>query len=56
VPLNDGDKGKDGSLCVKPVQLDDGQWIPACMDMIEVDDVARVIDRYMRNLAYEPKK
>lgn len=55
VALNDHDK-QDGSLCVAPVQLSDGQWIAKCMDMIEVDDVAKLITRYMENLEYEPKK
>jgi hypothetical protein len=55
VPLNDGDS-KDKSLCSAPVMLEDGQWIGQCMFMIEVDDVARAISRYMDNLDYEPKK
>jgi hypothetical protein len=55
VPLNDKDD-KDSSLCLAPVKLQDGQWIPKCMDMITVDDVARIIERYMNNLDYEPKK
>lgn len=56
VPLNDGDKEKDESLCLYPVQTPSGQWIGKCMDMITVDDVARNIERYMANLDYEPKK
>jgi hypothetical protein len=55
VPLNDNDK-KDGSLCVAPIKMHDGQWVPKCMDMIAVADVARIIERYMDNLDYEPKK
>jgi hypothetical protein len=55
VALNDHDK-QDGSLCVAPVKLADGQWIAKCMDMIEVDDVAKIITRYMQHLEYEPKK
>jgi hypothetical protein len=55
VPINDGD-AKDNSLCVSPVLLEDGQWIAQCMSMIEVDDVARIIKRYMDNLDYEPRK
>jgi hypothetical protein len=55
VPLNDNDK-QDNSLCVSPVKLADGQWIAKCMDMIEVDDVGKIISRYMQNLEYEPKK
>lgn len=54
VPINDGDS-KDGNLCVAPVMMEDGQWIASCMAMIEVDDVTRIIRRYMRNLDYEPK-
>jgi ADP-heptose:LPS heptosyltransferase len=54
VPLNDNDS-KDESLCVTPVQMTDGQWIPRCMDLIEVDDVKKLIERYMQNLEYEPK-
>lgn len=55
VPLNDNDN-KDSSLCVAPVKMPDGQWIPKCMELITVDDVARIIERYMNNLDYEPKK
>lgn len=55
VPLNDGDR-KDKDTCVAPIMMDDGQWIPTCMALIEVDDVARIITRYMHNLEYEPKK
>jgi len=55
IPLGDGDD-KDKSLCLSPVMLEDGQWIAQCMFMIEVDDVARIISRYMDNLEYEPKK
>jgi ADP-heptose:LPS heptosyltransferase len=54
VALNDNDK-QDNSLCVAPVQLSSGQWIAKCMDLIEVDDVARIITRYMQNLEYKPK-
>jgi hypothetical protein len=53
VPLNDGDE-KDKSLCVSPVMLGSGQWIGRCMEMISVDDVASVIEKYMANLEYEP--
>lgn len=55
VPLNDNDE-KDKSLCLSPVMLEDGQWVGQCMHMIETDDVARLISRYMDNLEYEPKK
>jgi len=54
VALDDGDK-KNESLCVAPMMMEDGQWVPQCMAMIEVDDVANLIDRYMRNLDYTPK-
>lgn len=54
VPLNDNDS-KDESLCEAPMMMEDGQWVPKCMAMIEVDDVARIVRRYMDNLAYEPK-
>lgn len=54
-PLNDNDD-KDNSLCLNPVYLQGNQWIGRCMEMITVDDVARVIARYMDNLEYEPKK
>jgi ADP-heptose:LPS heptosyltransferase len=55
VALRDNDK-QDNSLCVAPVQMPDGQWIAKCMELIEVDDVAKIIMRYMANLTYEPKK
>ena len=56
VPLNDGSKERDESLCHYPVQLPDGQWVGKCMEMITVDDVARILQKYMDNLQYEPKK
>lgn len=55
VPIHDGDS-KDNSLCLSPVLLEDGQWIGQCMAMIEVEDVARAVKRYMDNLDYEPRK
>lgn len=55
VALNDNDS-KDNSLCVAPVMMEDEQWVPLCMAMIEVDDVAKIIKRYMANLQYDPKK
>lgn len=54
VPLDDGDS-KNNSLCVAPVMTAAGQWIGRCMEMISVDDVARVIEKYVTNLEYEPK-
>jgi hypothetical protein len=54
VPLDDGDS-KNNSLCVAPVMLPTGQWIGRCMEMITVDDVASIIEKYMTNLEYEPK-
>lgn len=54
VPLNDNDS-KDQSLCVAPILMPDGQWVPKCMAMIEVDEVARLVRRYMDNLSYSPK-
>lgn len=56
VPINDGQKERDESLCVAPVQMDNGQWIGKCMEMISVDDVARLVKMYADNLDYEPKK
>jgi hypothetical protein len=56
VPLNDGAKERDESLCVAPVELPNGQWVGKCMEMITVDDVARVVQKYVDNLEYEPKK
>lgn len=55
VALKDNDS-QNNSLCVAPVQQPDGQWIAKCMEMIEVDDVAKIVTRYMQNLEYEPKK
>jgi len=54
VPLDDND-AKNRSLCTAPVMFDDGQWVGQCMAMIEVDEVALIIKRYMDNLDYEPK-
>lgn len=54
VPLDDNDS-KNKSLCEIPVQMPDGQWIPKCTEMIEVDDVVRLVRRYMDNLDYTPK-
>lgn len=56
VPLNDGAKERDESLCVSPVELPSGQWIGKCMELITVDDVANLVQRYMDNLEYEPRK
>ena len=52
VPLNDGDE-KDQSLCQYPVELDNGQIIPKCMDMISAQDVIRLIRQYMDNLEFK---
>jgi len=49
VPLQDGDI-KDSSLCIYPVALETGQYIPKCMDMIAVEDVCLQISRWMENL------
>lgn len=54
VRLNDADTN-DQSLCVAPVMLEDGQWIAHCMAMIDVDDVVKLVRRYMNNLDYAPK-
>lgn len=51
VPLNDGDS-KDKDLCVNPVNLG-GQWIGKCMDLITVDDVTRLVHKYMDNLEFK---
>lgn len=56
VPLNDGSKERDESLCHYPVQTTTGQWVGKCMEMITVDDVASVVQKYVDNLPYEPKK
>lgn len=56
VPINDGCKEREESLCIHPVELPHGQWVGKCMEMITVDDVARIIEKYMANLEYEPKK
>lgn len=55
VPLEDSD-AKNYSLCEMPTAMEDGQWIPYCMAMITVDDVAAQVERYMAHLEYEPKK
>lgn len=54
VPIGDGDE-KDTNLCLKPIQLQTGQWIAKCMDMITVDEVHNAIRKYQDNLEYEPK-
>lgn len=51
VPLGDGD-GKDKDLCLNPVQLD-GQWIGKCMEMISVDEVVLLVQKYMNNLEFK---
>lgn len=56
VPIHDGCKERDENLCLYPVKMDNGQWIGKCMEMIEVDDVARIVKMYVDNLEYEPKK
>jgi hypothetical protein len=55
VALNDNDE-KDKSLCVAPMMMEDGQWVPKCMTMIEVGEIVKIVERYMQNLDYEPKK
>lgn len=54
VPLEDGDE-KNKKLCLRPIAMENGQWIGECMAMITVDDVAKQIERYMAYLDYEPK-
>jgi len=54
VKLNDGDE-KDKSLCEFPVLLDSGQTIPKCLEMISVEEVARLVDKYMSQLEYTPR-
>lgn len=49
-PLGDGD-AKDRDLCHYPVTLANGQTIAKCMDLITADDAARLLSRYMDNLA-----
>ena len=48
VRLNDGDS-KDQSLCLHPVRLEDGEWIPRCMEMISVEEVVKNIGLYLEN-------
>lgn len=48
VPLGDGDS-KDKELCLHPVKTKSGQIIPKCLDMISVEDVCRIIEKYMNN-------
>lgn len=54
VPVGDGDK-KDKDLCRYPIPLIGGQTIPKCMEMISVEDVSRILDKFMANLEYEPR-
>jgi hypothetical protein len=54
VPLQDNDD-KDAALCSRPVVMANGQWIGECMALITVDDVAKLVERYMSYLDYEPK-
>lgn len=51
VPLGDGDS-KDQELCLHPVKSESGQIIPKCLDMISVEEVCRIIEKYMNNLVY----
>ena len=52
IPLNDGEKDKDESLCLNPVEAASGQIIPKCMDMITVDEVVMHVRRYMEQWNY----
>jgi hypothetical protein len=54
VPLDDNDH-KNNSLCELPTVTAEGQWIAYCMSMITVDDVARLVARYMAHLEYTPR-
>lgn len=50
VPLDDGDKSKNDSLCLVPVELKGGTVIPRCLDMISADDVVRHVNEYIDGL------
>ena len=55
VPLGDGSEHDDpGRLCVDPVQLSSGAFLPHCMDMITADDVIRRIEGYFEGRAIRP--
>ena len=45
--LGDGD-AKDGSLCLRPVLLDNGRKLPECLAMITSQDVIRAVEQYLR--------
>jgi ADP-heptose:LPS heptosyltransferase len=51
-PLGDGDS-KDNDLCVLPVQLPGGRWLPRCLDLIAARHVIEAVERYLQ---YEPAR
>lgn len=46
VPLGDGDE-KDGSLCVRPVEVGGGLHIPQCLELVSVEAVVRAVESYL---------
>jgi ADP-heptose:LPS heptosyltransferase len=46
IPLGDGDE-KDRSLCLKPVEVKPGYFLPKCLDMISSGDVIHAVEQYL---------
>jgi len=55
MPLDDGDKEKDNSVCLFPVKSNSGQMIPKCMDLISTQDVIRAVESYEQGYNFEKK-
>jgi ADP-heptose:LPS heptosyltransferase len=54
VPLDDGQDELNKRPCELPVVMDNGQTIPQCMEMISVENVCDIIQKYMSQLEYQP--
>lgn len=52
-PVGDGD-AKDYDLCVKPVEVPSGLWVPKCMNIIDPARVIRAIELYYEGGALPP--
>jgi len=47
IPLSDGDKKKNESLCLHPTLSEGDIYIPKCLDMITEFDVIKAVERYL---------
>lgn len=55
VPIGDGDS-KDNELCLYPIELQNGQTIAKCMNMIKAEDVTELVYRYLDGVMTAPEE